>query len=63
MLQDRLMTDLKAHPPGVMAELPRIRDDLHDGQLTVTLGRGQAAGALPRIAKRLAIIPPLPRCS
>jgi LAO/AO transport system kinase len=36
MLQDRLMTDLKNHP-GVMAELPRIRDDLHDGQLTVTL--------------------------
>jgi GTPase len=35
-LQDRLMTDLKAHP-AVVAELPRIRANLHDGQLTVTL--------------------------
>jgi len=36
MLQDRLMTDLKTHP-AVVAELPRIHDDLHDGRLTVTL--------------------------
>jgi LAO/AO transport system kinase len=36
MLQDRLMTDLRAHP-RVVAELPRIKNDLHDGQLTVTL--------------------------
>ncbi|HYN40083.1 MAG TPA: methylmalonyl Co-A mutase-associated GTPase MeaB [Rhodospirillales bacterium] len=36
MLQDRLMTDLKTHP-AVMAELPRIHEDLHDGRLTVTL--------------------------
>ncbi len=36
MLQDRLMTDLKTHPQ-VVAELPRIHDDLHDGRLTVTL--------------------------
>ena len=36
MLQDRLMTDLKMHPQ-VIEELPRIRDDLHDGRLTVTL--------------------------
>ena len=36
MLQDRLMTDLKTHPQ-VIEELPGIRDDLHDGRLTVTL--------------------------
>lgn len=36
MLQDRMMTDLKSHPV-VQAELPRIREDLHDGRLTVTL--------------------------
>jgi LAO/AO transport system kinase len=36
MLQDRLLSDLKAHP-AVVAELPRIQSDLHDGRLTVTL--------------------------
>jgi LAO/AO transport system kinase len=36
MLQDRLMSDLKAHP-AVVAALPRIQSDLHDGRLTVTL--------------------------
>ncbi|NJO67842.1 MAG: methylmalonyl Co-A mutase-associated GTPase MeaB, partial [Rhodospirillales bacterium] len=36
MLQDRLMTDLKAHPQ-VKRELAQIKDDLHDGRLTVTL--------------------------
>jgi LAO/AO transport system kinase len=36
MLQDRLMSDLKANP-GVIAALPRIQSDLHDGRLTVTL--------------------------
>jgi LAO/AO transport system kinase len=36
MLQDRLMTDLKAHP-RVVAALPGIRQDLHEGRLTVTL--------------------------
>jgi LAO/AO transport system kinase len=36
MLQDRLMSDLRTHPL-VMAELPRIHDELHDGRLTVTL--------------------------
>jgi LAO/AO transport system kinase len=36
MLQDRLMTDLKTHP-AVVAELPHIREELHNGNLTVTL--------------------------
>ena len=36
MLQDRLITDLRTHP-RVMAELPRIRRELHSGNLTVTL--------------------------
>jgi LAO/AO transport system kinase len=36
MLQDRLMSDLKAHP-AVVAALPRIQSALHDGRLTVTL--------------------------
>jgi LAO/AO transport system kinase len=36
MLQDRLITDLRTHP-RVIAELPRIKEDLHEGQLTVTL--------------------------
>jgi len=45
-LQDRLMTDLRAHP-RVVAELPRIRDDLHDGRLTVTL----AVGGLPALSR------------
>ena len=36
MLQDRLMSDLKANP-AVIAALPRIQSDLHDGRLTVTL--------------------------
>jgi LAO/AO transport system kinase len=36
MLQDRLMTDLRTHPM-VVAELSRIREDLHEGRLTVTL--------------------------
>lgn len=36
MLQDRLMTDLKNHP-AVIAALPAIQRDLHDGNLTVTL--------------------------
>jgi LAO/AO transport system kinase len=36
MLQDRLISDLKAHP-AVIAQLPRIESDLHDGRLTVTL--------------------------
>jgi len=36
MLQDRLMTDLRHHP-AVIAALPAIRQDLHDGNLTVTL--------------------------
>lgn len=36
MLQDRLMTDLKTHP-RVVAELPGIHEDLHAGNLTVTL--------------------------
>jgi LAO/AO transport system kinase len=35
-LQDRLMTDLEAHPK-VIEDLPRIKEDLHDGRLTVTL--------------------------
>jgi LAO/AO transport system kinase len=35
-LQDRLMTDLKTHP-AVVTELPRIREELHGGNLTVTL--------------------------
>ncbi|MBK8208912.1 MAG: methylmalonyl Co-A mutase-associated GTPase MeaB [Rhodospirillales bacterium] len=36
MLQDRMMTDLRTHP-AVVAALPSVRDDLHDGRLTVTL--------------------------
>ena len=36
MLQDRLITDLRTHP-RVVAALPRIRHDLHSGNLTVTL--------------------------
>jgi LAO/AO transport system kinase len=36
MLQDRMMTDLKNHP-AVIAALPDIRKELHDGNLTVTL--------------------------
>jgi LAO/AO transport system kinase len=36
MLQDRLLSDLKAHP-SVVAELPRIQSDLYEGRLTVTL--------------------------
>jgi LAO/AO transport system kinase len=36
MLQDRLMSDLKAHP-AVREALPTIESDLHDGRLTVTL--------------------------
>ena len=36
MLQDRLMTDLKNHP-AVIAAIPAIQRDLHDGNLTVTL--------------------------
>jgi len=36
MLQDRLITDVKNHPK-VIAALPSIQHDLHDGNLTVTL--------------------------
>ncbi|MBL8668506.1 MAG: hypothetical protein JNM48_13700 [Rhodospirillales bacterium] len=36
MLQDRLMTDLRNHP-AVIAALPAVQHDLHDGNLTVTL--------------------------
>lgn len=36
MLQDRLMTDLRNHPT-VIAALPGVRQELHDGNLTVTL--------------------------
>ena len=36
MLQDRLMTDLRNHP-AVVAALPAVQHDLHDGNLTVTL--------------------------
>lgn len=36
MLQDRLMTDLKSHPQ-VKAALPHIHEELHSGNLTVTL--------------------------
>ena len=48
MLQDRLMTDLKTHP-AVIEELPRIREDLHDGRLTVTLAVERTAGAVARV--------------
>jgi LAO/AO transport system kinase len=36
MLQDRLMSDVKAHP-AVVAALPRIQSELRAGRLTVTL--------------------------
>jgi LAO/AO transport system kinase len=36
MLQDRMMSDLRNHS-AVVAALPDIRKDLHDGHLTVTL--------------------------
>ena len=37
MLQDRLMTDLRNYP-AVKEALPAIERDLHNGELTVTLG-------------------------
>ncbi len=42
-LQDRLMSDLKAHP-AVVAELPRVREQLLSGELTVTLATERLLG-------------------